>query len=194
METIAALCHYLTMKTDLIISFLQTVNIIDLAIIFILNAFSTATSTLKTIFILKKLNQQVYVVTFLDAMIFAYSFKLVANTSGIACIIVFAAGRLFGICLSNYIDAKLAYGDIEVEIYKHPQNGIALADYLREIGYSVTTYIGYGIGGKERMVISIITPRKQFPALKKILAADGKINMSIKDIGKTYGKVGQIQV
>lgn len=167
---------------------------VNLAVIFVLNAFSTMLGNLKTVFLTKKLVRPVYVITFIDAVILAYAFKVIADSSGLACVIVFAAGRLFGVYLSNYIDDKLAYGDVEVSVYKHLEDGIVLADELREQGYSVTTYKGYGINGKERLIVEIVVPRKQLPEVKKILASEGKVNMAVKDVAKTYGKIGQIQI
>ncbi len=166
----------------------------SLVIIFVLNAFSTTLGNLKTAFLTKKMVRPVYLITFIDAVIFAYAFKLIANSNGLVCVVVFATGRLFGVYLSNYIDEKLAYGDIEVSVYKHPKDGIILADELRDLGYSVTTYKGYGINGKERMVVEIVVPRRQLPEIKKVLASEGKINMSVKDVAKTYGKIGQYQI
>lgn len=168
-------------------------DIINLIIIFVLNAFSTTLGNLKTVFLTKKMIRPVYAITFIDAIVFAYAFKMIADSTGLIFVVVFAAGKLFGVFLSNFIDDKLAYGDVEVSVYKHPEDGIALADNLRDLGYSVTTYKGYGINGKERLVVEIVVPRKQLPEIKEIIASEGKINMAVKDT-KTYGKVGQIQI
>jgi len=69
-----------------------------------------------------------------------------------------------------------------------------LADSLREQGYSVTTTLGYGIEGKKRLIITAILPRKQFPDFRGIMEQDGNVNMSVKPITKTYGKVGGISL
>ena len=60
---------------------------------------------------------------------------------------------------------------------------------MRAIGYSVTTTVGYGMEGKERLVLTIILASKQLAHLKTLLRQEGKINMSLKSINKAYGKI-----
>ncbi|MFA5385682.1 MAG: hypothetical protein WC364_13685, partial [Eubacteriales bacterium] len=96
--------------------------------------------------------------------------------------------------LANKIEKKLALGLLEISIYKHSSPGKLLADTLREHGYSVTTTVGYGIEGKERLVLTIILSRKHFPVFYRLIEQYGKVNMSVKSITKIYGKVGGINV
>jgi len=167
-------------------------TIINLLTIFILNTLSTCLGNLKNVFLSQKAIKPVYITTFLDALIFAYAFKLVAGSSGYGYILTFAMGRIFGVYIADMIERKLAFGLLEIDVYKHCEQGKILADTLREAGYSVTTTVGYGLEGKERLILNIILPRKQFPVLKEILEQDGKVNMSIKTVSKTYGKVGVV--
>ncbi|MDD3269327.1 MAG: hypothetical protein PHX14_08400 [Syntrophomonadaceae bacterium] len=164
--------------------------LVNCLIIFALNALSTCLGTLKTLFLSRQVIKPAYITTFLDALIIAYAFKLVAESSGISYIFAFAAGRIAGIFLGNLIENKLALGLLEVSIYKHPPAGKVLADRLRDIGYSVTTSVGYGMEGKERLILNIILPRKQFPHLQERLEQDGHYNMSVKSVNKAYGKIG----
>ncbi|MDD2620992.1 MAG: hypothetical protein PHC92_10030 [Syntrophomonadaceae bacterium] len=144
---------------------------------------------MKTLFLSRQVIKPAYVTTFLDALIIAYAFKLVAESSGISYIIAFAIGRIAGIFLGNLIENKLAIGLLEVSVFKHPQAGKGLADKLRNIGFSVTTSVGYGMEGRERLILNIILPRKQFPHLEECLQLDGSYNMSVKSINKAYGKI-----
>lgn len=105
---------------------------------------------------------------------------------------MFALGKLIGVFLGNAIEKKLAFGLLEVDVYKHSEQGKLLADDLREQGYSVTTTVGYGAKGLERLILRIILPRNCFPELHELLKKDGNVNMSIKTISSVYGKVGII--
>ena len=163
---------------------------IEIAIIFILNAVSTSLGTLRTIFLSKQIIKPVYATVFLDAFIFAYAFKLIAGSSGFIYILAFALGRLSGVFMGNFLENKIAVGLVEVTVYKHTDDGIELADQLRRFGYSVTTKIGYGLQGKERLLLQIILPRKELPELQGILSQNGKLNMMVKNISQTYGKIG----
>ncbi len=161
-----------------------------MAIIFVLNAISTSLGTLRTIFIIRQTIKPVYVTTFLDAMLFAYAFKLMTMSTGFVFILAFALGRIAGVLLGDLIDKKIAIGILEITVYKHTEEGKVLADQLRANGYSVTTGMGYGIEGKNRLVLNIIVTRKDFPELQELLFKSGKVNMAIKNVTKVCGKVG----
>lgn len=169
-------------------------TITNLLIIFILNVLGTCLGNLKTTFLAQKAIKPVYFTTFVDAIIFIYAFKLTTNSSGYGFVLAFAAGKMFGVFLGTKIEKKLAFGLFEIDLYKHPAQGKLLADTLREQGYSVTTSMGYGIEGTERLVLNIIMPRNQFADFHKMLEQDGNVNMSVKSVTKTYGKVGGIDL
>lgn len=186
---------FLTIKMTLGVFIDQhLVSIATLAIIFFLNVLSTTLGNLKTIFLARRLMPPVYVTTFIDALVFAVALKAISTSSGVACVLVFAAGRLFGVSFAQVVERRLALGTVEVTVNKHMNEGVTLADKLREDGYSVTTLKGYGINGAERLVLTIIAPRKHLPQLKNTLASEGKVNMAIKDVTKTYGKIGQFRL
>ncbi len=169
-------------------------TITDLLIIFSLNVFSTCLGNLKTAFLAQKAIKPVYVTTFIDAIVFVYAFKLITSSSGYGYILSFALGKIFGVFLANKIEKKLALGLVEIDVYKHPGAGKILADNLRDQGYSVTTTVGYGVEGKERLILKIILPRKQFTDFHGLMEQYGKVNMSVKSITKAYGKVGGINM
>lgn len=175
-----------------ILTLLSTPEVKNIAIIFLLNLTGTTLSNLKTVFLAKQITKPVYFATFLDAIIFTYAISLVASTPSIPFVIGYATGKLCGVYLGEVIDAKLALGILEVTVYKHPEDGIPLADHLRELGYSVTTIMGYGVQGKPRLIIQIVVPCKHFNKLKEQLKDSP--NLSIKNITKTHGKIGKIAI
>ena len=162
----------------------------EIVLVFVLNALSTCLGTLKTIFLSKQIIKPVYITVFLDALLFAYAFKLIAGSSGFYYILAFALGRISGVFIGNFLDNRIAMGTVEVTVHKGFNNGIKLADELRSYGYSVTTEKGYGLEGKDRLVLNIILERKELAKLQEILSAYGKLNMIIKNISLTYGKIG----
>ena len=170
---------------------LYQIEILNLVAIFSLNMLSTTLGNLKTILLTKRVMKLVYVTTFIDAMVFALAFKCLATSSSLLFLLFFAAGRLSGVYLGSLIESKLALGILEVSIHKHWQEGIKLADQLRTLGYSVTTFKGYGINGNDRLVITVIIPRRELAELKPLLGS--RVNMTVKDVSKTYGKIGRVQ-
>lgn len=173
-----------------IIAVANSIEVRNIAIIFLLNLAGTTLSNLKTVFLAKQITKPVYFATFLDATIFTYAISLVAQTPSIPFIFGYATGKLGGVYLGEVIDAKLALGTLEVTVYKHPEDGIPLADELRELGYSVTTVMGYGIYGRPRIMLQIIVPRKHINKLKEHLKDSP--NIAIKDVTKAQGKIGRV--
>lgn len=170
--------------------------LVQLILIFVFNAISNCLGTLKTIFTLRQLVKPAYVTTFVEALLFIYTLKMVTVSDNIGFALVFACGKLTGMFLGNLIDDKLALGYVEATVYKHSNDeSKALADRLRKAGYSVTTSIGYGVNGHNRLVLNIIVRRSELPNLHTMLKEDGnKVNMVIKDVNKAIGKVGDTRV
>lgn len=163
---------------------------INLVLIFILNASSVCLGTLKTLFLNKRFMHPAYLTTFLDALICGYALKMIASSSGLAFILSFGLGRIFGVYLGSWIDNKLALGTAEVTVYKEDlYEGIKTADNLRSLGFPVTTGKGYGIEGQERLVLNIIIKRKDLPRLQEVLNSQGKVNAVVRDVDRALGKV-----
>ncbi len=178
---------FLFLKEDFIVTFA------NLVIIFLLNVLGTCLKNLKTSFLAQKAIKPVYVTTFIDSIVFLYAFKLTAVSSGYGFFLAFAAGKMFGVFLGNKIEKKLAYGLLEVDVYKHMTSGKQLADILRNEGYSVTTTIGYGMDGCERLILKTVLPRNNFNDFHQLLKSDGNVHMSVKSINQIFGKVGAVE-
>lgn len=163
--------------------------LLNIFLIFALNAASMCLGTLKSLFVHKKIMRPAYFTTFLDALIAAYAVKMIASSSGLAFIAAFALGRLFGVYLGDWCDNRLALGVLEVTIYKNMEEGIALADHLRGRGFPVTTGKGFGIEGEDRLVLTTIINRKDLPLLEEVLSGGRPVNAIINSIDKTTGKI-----
>lgn len=163
--------------------------LVNILLIFVLNATSMCLGTLKSLFVNKRIMRPAYFTTFLDALIAAYAVKMIAASSGIAFIAAFALGRLFGVYMGDWFDNRLALGVLEVTIYKNMEEGIVLADHLRGSGFPVTTGKGFGLEGENRLVLTIIIKRKDLPLLEEALAGEGPVNAVINSIDKTTGKI-----
>lgn len=168
---------------------IPTQLVLDLVIIFVLNLLSTTTGTLKSLFVNRKIMKPAYFTTFLDAIICGYAVKLIASSTGVLFLSAYAMGRIAGVFLGDWIDNKLSLGALEITIYKNLDNGIQLADELRALGFSVTTGKGFGVEGKERLVLTIILLRKELQMLQEVLGKETAHNMVIRSIDKATGKI-----
>lgn len=164
--------------------------ILNLIIIFVLNALSNCLGTLKTLFMTKQMVKPVYFVVFSDALLFSYTVKMVSESSNVIYILMFALGKVFGIFLADIIEKKIAAGLLEVSVYAGRKKGKELADTLRNQGYSVTTQIGFGMKGKGRLIVNIIVKRKEYDKLNSILTGfNENITMSVAEIRMVTGKL-----
>ncbi|MCG4586181.1 DUF5698 domain-containing protein, partial [Anaerosalibacter bizertensis] len=96
----------------------MTQNIlIPLVVLFLITAFTNVLSTLKTILISKKIMNPVYLLVFVDAIIFANIVGKVTSSDGLHFTIAYALGRSAGVFIGNKIEERLALGILEVDLF-----------------------------------------------------------------------------
>ncbi|ADO59403.1 DUF5698 domain-containing protein [Paenibacillus polymyxa] len=171
---------------------MSTILILELLGVIAVNALSNSIGTLKTIFISKKYLKPAYVITFLDAIIFATALKQIASGNGVEFLIAFAIGKVIGVYLADVVENRLALGILETEIFLNDKDRmIEVADTLRDKGYTVNTFVSYGYKGVKRYKVDVTILRKEFPVLERILKEFNIENptMQVKDISNIHGKI-----
>ncbi|PKM89617.1 MAG: hypothetical protein CVU87_04835 [Firmicutes bacterium HGW-Firmicutes-12] len=160
-------------------------------LIFLLNAVGNSLSTLKTIFLAKNIIKPVYIIVFLDAVIFFSTISQVSQENGFLYLFAFALGKTSGTWAGSFIENRMALGIVEISLYAKVEKAIAIADAMRQKGYSVTTYKGYGNNGQPRFEVNITMMRKEIPCLQEILVENGLGNatMIIRGIDSVEGKI-----
>lgn len=169
--------------------------ILSLLIVFLLNIVASTMKVLNTIFISKKIMKPVYVIMFVDAILFTVGLKMVTNGESFLFILAFAFGKITGVYIANILEDKIAIGTLEVSFYANGEKAIEIADTLRHLGYGVTTLKGYGINGTPRYLLDITIERKELPLLKNIFKKFGYDNatMVIREIKGFSGKIKTTQ-
>jgi len=165
---------------------------LDLIVIIIINTISGALGFLKTIFTSRKLKIPTYIITFVDALLFASILKSASNSEEFAFILAFAIGKVFGVFLGDKLDDKLALGIIELKFFiSNKEKAITIADELREKGFSVNTTLKYGKNGTKRYEISVTVNKKEKSTLHEILFENGIENPTFieLEISKVGGKI-----
>ena len=134
----------------------------------------------------------VYMVVFVDAMIFATVLTKVTSADGLQYTLAYALGRTFGVFIGGKLDDKLALGIVEVDILlKNKDKLIAASDAIRKAGYTVNNYLTRGINGDRRYNVEVVLKRKEMSELENILK-DCEINnptLKIKPVSKVAGKI-----
>ncbi|CAG7657069.1 DUF2179 domain-containing protein [Paenibacillus allorhizosphaerae] len=86
-------------------------------------------------------------------------------------LLVYALGYGLGVLAGTWIEEKLALGYVTLKVITN-EVGSNMASDLRQQGYGVTSWIGYGRDG-ERLVLEVLAKRKNEHSLyKSILAID----------------------
>jgi len=167
-------------------------SIIPVISLFIITSLMNVLTTLKTILISKKIMNPVYMVVFLDALIFASILTKVTSSEGLQYTLAYALGKSFGVFLGGKLDDKMALGILEVDIFlSNKEKRITASEALRTAGYTVNNYLARGLNGERRYKIEVVMKRREMPRFEEIMR-DCEIDnptMKIKSISKVAGKI-----
>jgi uncharacterized protein YebE (UPF0316 family) len=166
--------------------------IIALTGLFLITAFTNILATLKSILMSKRIMNPVYLLVFIDAMIFATVVSKVTSSQGLHFTIAYALGRTIGVFIGNKIEERLALGILEVDIFFNNKNKmIEIAEMLREEGYTVNNFLARGNNGDRRYKVEVVIKRKEFKILEDIMDQCGVSDptLKIKNLNKVVGKI-----
>ncbi|WP_461206323.1 DUF5698 domain-containing protein [Clostridium sp. DL1XJH146] len=165
--------------------------------VFLITAFTNVLATLKTILISKKIMNPVYLLVFVDAMIFATIIGKMNSSEGISFTIAYALGRTMGVFIGGKIEDRLALGILEVDVFlNHKDKMIQVAEKLREAGYTVNNFVAGGNHGEKRYKIEVVIKRKEFKVLEEIMDECGVYDptFKIKNLNKVNGKISTTRI
>ncbi|TCO76856.1 DUF5698 domain-containing protein [Marinisporobacter balticus] len=160
--------------------------------LFLITAFTNILATLKTILISKKIMNPVYMLVFVDAMIFATVVAKMNSEKGLHFTIAYALGKTMGVFIGGKIEERLALGILEVDVFLNDKNKmIEIAEKLREAGYTVNNYLARGNNGDRRYKVEVVIKRKEFKILEDIMDGCGVEHptLKIKNLNKVEGKI-----
>jgi uncharacterized protein YebE (UPF0316 family) len=165
--------------------------------LFIITALTNILATLKSMLLSKKIMNPVYLLAFVDAIIFAAVVNKVTSSQGIKYTLSYALGRTFGVYIGNKIEELIALGILEVDLFlKHKEKMIEIAEKLRNEGYTVNNYIARGINGDRRYKVEVVIKRKEMKILEDIIDQCGVSNptLKIKNLSRINGKITSTRV
>ncbi len=171
---------------------MNTNIIVALIGLFLLTLLTNILATLKSILMAKNIMNPVYIISFIDAMIFTTIMSKVTSSNGLPFTIAYALGRTAGVYIGSKIEDKLALGILEVDIFLNDKNKVMeLSNKLRDTGYTVNNFIVGGNNGDRRYQIEVIIKRKELKILEDIIEDFGiiKPTMKIKTLSKVRGKI-----
>lgn len=171
---------------------METNLMLTLVALFIVTAFTNVLGTLKTILMSKKIMNPVYLLVFVDALIFAKIVSQVTSSDGMLFTVAYALGRTVGVYIGGKIEEKMALGILEVDLFLNDKEKVnKIAKRLRETGYTVNNFITGGNNEEKRYQIEVVIKRKEFKILEDIIEEFGVINptLKVKTLNKIDGKI-----
>lgn len=137
-------------------------------LIFLLRVTDMSLDTMRVLFIMRGRRGIVWVLGFMQALIFIIAISIVLNDlDSVLKIIGYAAGFATGNVVGMLIEEKLAIGHIQISVIS-PRLGSAIAEKLRQEGYAVTEVAARGKDGMVAL-ISCSVLRKNVGHIQKLI-------------------------
>jgi len=137
-------------------------------LIFLLRVSDMSLDTMRVLFIMRGKRGIVWVLGFMQALIFIIAISIVLNDlDSVLKIIGYAAGFATGNVVGMLIEEKLAIGHIQISVIS-PRLGSAIAEKLRQEGYAVTEVAARGKDGMVAL-ISCSVLRKNVGHVQKLI-------------------------
>ena len=134
----------------------------------------------------------VYLLVFMDAMIFATIVTKINSADGIQFTIAYALGKTVGVFIGGKIEDRLALGILEVDLFLNNRDKVTqISKKLRDTGYTVNNFVVGGNNEDKRYQIEVVIKRKEIKVLEDIIKEYGILNptMKIKTLSKVDGKI-----
>ncbi len=166
--------------------------ILTLLGLFLVTVIANILATLKSILMATKIMNPVYVLVFVDAIIFATVLGKVTSSQEINFVIVYALGKTLGTYIGSKIEDQMALGILEVDLFlNHKDKMIEIAERLRTEGYTVNNYLARGNNGGRRYKLELVIKRKEFNIFENIVTECGVLDptLKIKNLNKVKGKI-----
>lgn len=116
--------------------------LIDLVSLFSLTLFSSVLGNLKTITMLKGNSFQKYILTFFDAMMFAFIMKNISKGEGLYFIMAYVLGRVIGMIITDKLENKVINTVYLSHLYLPLSNLQEIQEYLLMNNISFTKFEG----------------------------------------------------
>ena len=159
-------------------------------IIFCAKIIEVSVSTVRLVLINKGERVKGALLGFVEIMIWLIIVSSVLNNitedpiKALVYAIAFSLGNFVGVT----IESKIAVGLASIQVVVKEENGVALAEVLREQGYGVTILEGKGKNDSKKNLLFIQLKRKKIPeAVKLIKLTNPNAYITVNDIKSMMG-------
>jgi uncharacterized protein YebE (UPF0316 family) len=161
-------------------------------IIFIAKVIEVSLSTIRTVFVTRGEKLIPAIIAFFEIMIWlnVVSAVITGISESPARMMAYALGYSCGVFIGVYIEEKLAIGLITINVVLGKQEGIKLAQYLRENKVGVTELEAKGKDEEKTFLLLHVQRKNKENIIKLIKNQDLNALISVNAVKNIYGGFG----
>lgn len=156
---------------------------VNYILLFSLTLLSSTMGNVKNILLIKGNKTTQYIITCIDALIYAFLLKSITSDNTIYAIIAFVCGKGFSITLTDIIMSKISKTVYLAHLYERKDKTEKIVDYLTIKNISFTVFEGDYINGT-RYMLTMHLNKQQVNDLRQYLSEDLKIQNITMDISE----------
>lgn len=156
---------------------------VNYILLFSLTLLSSTMGNVKNILLIKGNKTTQYIITCIDALIYAFLLKSITSDNTIYAILAFVCGKGFSVTLTDIIMSKISKTVYLAHLYEKKTETEKIIDYLTVKNISFTIFEGDYVNGT-RYMLTIHLNKQQVNDLKHYLSEDLKIQNITMDISE----------
>lgn len=156
---------------------------VNYVLLFSLTLLSSTMGNVKNILLIKGNKTTQYIITCIDALIYAFLLKSITSDNTMYAILAFVCGKGFSITLTDIIMSKISKTVYLAHLYEKKAETEKIIDYLTVKNISFTIFEGDYVNGT-RYMLTMHLNKQQVNDLKHYLSEDLKIQNITMDISE----------
>lgn len=156
---------------------------VNYILLFSLTLLSSTMGNVKNILLIKGNKTTQYIITCIDALIYAFLLKSITSDNTIYAIVAFVCGKGFSITLTDIIMSKISKTVYLAHLYERKDKTEKIVDYLTIKNISFTVFEGDYINGT-RFMLTIHLNKQQLDELKQYLHRELNVQHITMDVSE----------
>ena len=156
---------------------------VNYILLFSLTLLSSTMGNVKNILLIKGNKTTQYIITCIDALIYAFLLKSITSDNTIYAVLAFVCGKGFSITLTDIIMSKISKTVYLAHLYEKKAETEKIIDYLTVKNISFTIFEGDYVNGT-RYMLTMHLNKQQVNDLKHYLSEGLKIQNITMDISE----------
>jgi uncharacterized protein YebE (UPF0316 family) len=167
-------------------------NILIYIAIFAAKMLEVSIGVFRLLLMTKGFRRQAALIVFFEQIIWVVNVSLVVTsiTDDPLRVLAYAGGFAFGLYFGSWLEGRVGLGNIKVEIITEKDEGILLANELRDQGFAATILDSIGKSGHHNAMIISYVPRKRRKTVAHMASRYPKAVVTFLDVRPVQGGFG----